>query len=423
MRKGTHRTPRSMPFVKDPIIAPHVFLLSYLRYHNQTSPQQSPDDNRDLGTLDSDLGFNGRGEKTIPRGIFSFAAVLAGTPPRFFKRLYRMSHPSFMILAEKIALFDDCKFRKSYPLQRISVTLRWLAGGSYLDIALAHNISTSAVYYYIDETMRAIDGSLDLTFPYRDETWLKEVSEGFSEAGRSALDMCCGALDGIAVKITEPAAWKVANSSSYYNRKGWFALNVLTMCDSKYRFTFMSCKCPGSTHDNTAFALSGLSRLLERGEGGLLAGFWIAADDAYKCMNRLLTSWPDKALSVAKDYYNHWKFSARINIEQSSGMLVWRWGVFWRPLKCTVAKNATIISVCCKLHNFIIDTEDNVDIPVPSGAGVGHHTEPEDRQIYLQDDCDLNEALHRRHRDLESSQLHHDFTVEIAVSGRRRACI
>ena len=166
------------------------------------------------------LGFNGRGEKTIPRGIFSFAAVLAGTSPRFFKRLYRMSHPSFMILADKIAFFDDCKFRKSSPLQRLSVTLRWLAGGSYFDIALAHNISTSNVYYYIDETMRAIDGSLDLTFPYRDGTWLKEVSEGFSRAGRSALDICGGALDGIAVKITEPAVLEVANSSSYYNRKG-----------------------------------------------------------------------------------------------------------------------------------------------------------------------------------------------------------
>ena len=140
-------------------------------------------------------------------------------------------------------------------------------------------------------------------------------------------------------------------------------------------------------------------------------------------MNRLLTPWPGKALSVAKDCFNYWQSSARINIEQSLGMLVGRWGVFWRPLKCTVAKNATIISVCCKLHNFIIDTKDNVDIPVPSSADVGHHTEPEDRHVYLQDDCDLNESLHRRRRDLESSQLRHDFTVEIEASGRRRPCI
>ena len=73
------------------------------------------------------------------------------------------------------------------------------------------------------------------------------------------------------------------------------------MCDSKYRFTFVSCLSPGSTHDSTAFSISNLSRLLEKGEDGLLRGFWMAADDAYTCMKRLLTPWPGRSLSISKD--------------------------------------------------------------------------------------------------------------------------
>jgi len=86
------------------------------------------------------LGRNGRGLDTVPRGLFSFSSMLAGTPSTFFKRLYGIPHRVFMALAEKVTLEDQKKFRRSCPLLRLSVTIRWLAGGSYLDIALAHGI-------------------------------------------------------------------------------------------------------------------------------------------------------------------------------------------------------------------------------------------------------------------------------------------
>lgn len=114
--------------------------------------------------------------------------------------------------------------------------------------------------------------------------------------------MCFGALD---VKITEPAAWEESNSSIYYKRKCFFALNVQKMGDQQYIFTFLSCLSPVSTHDNTAYASSGLCKLLEGRGDGFLAGFWIDTDDGYTCMNRLLTPWPGKSLSVAKNCFNY----------------------------------------------------------------------------------------------------------------------
>jgi len=54
-------------------------------------------------------------------------------------------------------------------------------------------------------------------------------------------------------------------------------------------------------------------------------------------------------------------------------MLVARWGVLWRPLKCTLENNAKAGVVFFKLHNFILDNSDDYDVPPPSGHDDGHH--------------------------------------------------
>jgi hypothetical protein len=42
-------------------------------------------------------------------------------------------------------------------------------------------------------------------------------------------------------------------------------------------------------------------------------------------------------------------------VERAFGILVQRWGVFWRPLRVKFDKIPLLIRVCCKLHNFCID--------------------------------------------------------------------
>lgn len=365
--------------------------------------------------------YSGDGRSSsIPRGVFSFGAILAGTTPRYFRRLYRMNHSAFLNLAEVLALTEGKKFRRTCPLMRLSATLRWLGGGSYLDIALAHGWAASTTFYVIHDTIRHLDKRLELKFPYQDEAWLLRVSQKFRRGAMSALSRCCGALDGLAVRIAEPSAGEVQNSSTYYNRKGFFALQVQAMCDSFYRITYLSCLCPGSSHDSTALAMSALYELLLKQEGGILEGYWVAGDDAYTCVGRLLTPWPGRNLSEARDCFNYWQSAARTHIEQAFGMIVMRWGILWRPLRCQLRRAPKIVSVCCKLHNYIIDSGDASGPPPPCTDDWGSHTEPADMTVHPQDLCDLDEALHRRRRDLEGSVLRQDFTDEIEATGRRR---
>jgi DDE superfamily endonuclease len=176
------------------------------------------------------------------------------------------------------------------------------------------------------------------------------------------------------------------------------------MCDCDYKFTFAAALCPGSTHDSTVFAVSSLSTLLSRqDENFLLSGFWIAGDEAYVCEVRMMTPWPGRSLSQEKDCFNYWLSSARIHIEQAFGMLIGRWGVFWRPLRTTIDKAAQILLVCTKLHNFIVET-DSADVPRPSPVDTCSHTMSPDYEVHEKDQLDTNDSLHRRRRDLEGSE-------------------
>ena len=45
----------------------------------------------------------------------------------------------------------------------------------------------------------------------------------------------------------------------------------------------------------------------------------------------------------------------RQNVERAFGMMVKRWGIFWRPLLSSYSRWRLVISVCAQLHNLCID--------------------------------------------------------------------
>jgi len=179
-----------------------------------------------------------RGE-TIPRQLYCFATHLQRLSDQFFTRLYRMCKQVFFKFAQKLTavrIQAGRLYYKSSICMRLSITLRWLAGGSYLDISHAHGISVSCTHFYIGETLQDIDGCLQIKFPYRDSQWLEESSKGFPRYGRSPLHGCCTAMDELAIKLCEPSRKDVGNSSTYFTRKGFIAINLQAVCDYHYRF-------------------------------------------------------------------------------------------------------------------------------------------------------------------------------------------
>ena len=69
------------------------------------------------------------------------------------------------------------------------------------------------------------------------------------------------------------------------------------------------------------------------------------------------------------DDFDYPQSSNRMAIECAFGILVQRWGVLWRPLRCRFDRRAPLIGACMRLHNFCIDRRIIEETVVEHGSG------------------------------------------------------
>jgi hypothetical protein len=115
---------------------------------------------------------------------------------------------------------------------KLAITLRMLAGGSYLDLGLIfgtvflypYAIFCQDIFEWIcDDKLVNISG-----INYcKDEERMNAVARDFADGSNHVFSGCIGAVDGWIVKIRKP--WKsdgVLNSKSFYSQKGFYGLGV-----------------------------------------------------------------------------------------------------------------------------------------------------------------------------------------------------
>jgi hypothetical protein len=128
-----------------------------------------------------------------------------------FKRMFRLTRTTFNFLLEKIRPFIEAKPNLKFgswknpksisPEIKLAATLRWLAGGSYLDICFAFGLSAKGGFFYkangpLWPTMEAIEKVLVIGFPLNDESKLEEISNGFAKFSKDRVKGCVMAVDG-----------------------------------------------------------------------------------------------------------------------------------------------------------------------------------------------------------------------------------
>ena len=297
---------------------------------------------------------------SIRRRRPSFIRATRCLSEKKFMRYFRVSRYAFRKLLALVrpALTKSAEMaRRSsggviMPDVRLAVTLRMLAGGSYIDCALLFNIEDSTLCKIFHETVQSLNRELVIQARYKDDIVLQRLAYEFAQSRNSPLHGCIGALDGIVVAIHRPHLKDCNNPNAYWNRKGFFGIPVQAVCDAKERFLFFSSKCAGSTHDSTAFEVTRLGRFLS--SGGLKEGYWIAADEAYACSDFLLTPWSGSSLNEEKDAFNFYLSSLRIHIEQTFGRLVTRWGILWKPLRYSLRNTSKVLFCCAKDRKSVV---------------------------------------------------------------------
>ena len=243
-------------------------------------------------------------------------------------------------------------------------TLRWLAGGSYLDICDISGVSTSSFYRVIWKTIVALNKCPELAIEFpktlddcqRAAAGFETISERDPSTGECAIKCCVGVVDGYLLRTVTPSKTEVVgNVRSYFSgHYQCYGVNVQAVADHLSRFIYLAFAAPGVTADRYAMR-SPHSSLNERVEA-LPTGYCIIGDAAYEATEKLVPIYQglDK-LKPKYDAFNFYASQCRIRIEMAFGMMQQKWGILQRPVSCNLVNLSLMIQAISRLHNYVIN--------------------------------------------------------------------
>ena len=330
----------------------------------------------------NDTNYTGRdeGAKTIKRERRDIEEYIGGLDDRNFRRKYRMDKDAFWLLLDiietRLPSTGEDRKRGAVPngpitkAARLSIALRYFAGGDPLDISDVHGVGDDEVLSSVWSVVDAIHLSpeLNIRFP---ETYEEQTlcMEGFRSRSKIYIDCCIGSIDGMLIWMNKPTIADQVKigfgpTKFFCGRKKKYGLNMMGVCDSRRRFIWVEVNMPGASSDFYAFDQSSLKKKLET-DGFLRPGFCLFGDNAYVNSPYMCVPWRN-VKGGAKDAMNFLHSSLRICIECAFGILVHRWGILRKPMavNLTVQKISSMVLALCKLHNFCIEKcSDAVDCP------------------------------------------------------------
>ena len=323
------------------------------------------------------MGKNGQGPqgKKLKGTPFSWVDHVMRLSESQFKRRYRLSWPSFNKLLR--LLDDDLKVVSPKQAMRgnngclvpnavkLAIGLRYLAGGDPLDLFLIYHVSLGYVYKCVWAVVDAVNRRLQIKFPIDEPEKLAQLEAEFRAASVGGIwEGQVGALDGVHFATIAPTAKDVDDPMRYHvARKDEYALLCMAVCDAQRRFLDYDISQVPQTHDSLAWYMSTLGRRV--GDGELPAPYFISGDSAFSFSPSLICP----STLPEHDDFDYHQSSNRMPIECAFGILVQRWGILWRPLRCRFDRRAPLIGACMRLHNFCIDERVVEETVIEHGCG------------------------------------------------------
>jgi hypothetical protein len=263
---------------------------------------------------------------------------------------------------------------------KLCITLRLLAGASYLDMIwygvqissvqeifllglhLINNVLANSFIFNFDPSMPGFNVELKRMATEWSAIMMRKKGSDLMKGTILAGDGMVVAIDRVSAEDLERAK---LNVSDFRNRKGVFALILQAFCDAYCEFRHFEVNWPGSTNDSTAYRQTSLYSWLK--QGLIPPEFHLVYDEAIVCLadDHHLTPFTRHQLRGAvksenmqlyerMKAFNHILSSQRITIERAFGMLVRKWLILCSPLEHSLEINILILTVCAKLHNLSI---------------------------------------------------------------------
>lgn len=166
------------------------------------------------------------------------------------------------IVGQKIAK-QDTNYRKAVsPVERLSITLKYLSSGnSFSSLSDVFKVSPKLISSIIPEVCDAlVEGLSDyVKIPRSQEGW-REIADKYLKKWQ--VPNCLGSMDGKHIKLQCPPK----SGSDYINYKKYFSIVLFALVDADYNFLYANVGCQGRISDGGVFNNSALCRLLNDNE-------------------------------------------------------------------------------------------------------------------------------------------------------------
>lgn len=250
-----------------------------------------------------------------------------------------------------ITPINYCRSRYIRPITQLLIAMRFFALGS-MEITIADfaGVSITSVCRILKRVSYAI-AHLRPRFVKMPctEAELLECSTAFYQIAR--FPRVIGAIDCTHVKIQSPGG---NHAENYRNRKGWFSINVQTICAANLKIQNIVARWPGASHDQTIFNNSKIKMELERGD---FRNFIIVGDSGYRNTSYLATPLLNCTTDI-EALYNESQIRTRNAVERSYGVLKRRFPVLSMGMRVKLKTVEAIIVACAVLHNIAIDSNE-----------------------------------------------------------------
>ena len=155
-----------------------------------------------------------------------------------------------------------------------------------------------------------------------------------------------------------------------------------------------------------------MKHLIEN-ENRLPQQFFIIGDEAFNCTNQLLVPYSGRSLGIWRDSFNFHLSVMRQCIERAFAILVQRWGILWRDIRCSFDRWTLLLTVLAKLHNFCLDK----NIPLNRNRFYEDEEVNDEPQVILNENQNDGEGARRTYA---YSNRRAGFTRELELKGIRR---
>ncbi|XP_058122818.1 putative nuclease HARBI1 [Anopheles ziemanni] len=268
-----------------------------------------------------------------------------------FQQNFRISKDIFMdivsLIGPHIAAQTDYGLTEE---QKLAACLRYFGEGRYqhgtgkdFHVAMAQSTFSKVLRDVLPPMQSLLGDWIKLIMTEEERIEAKEYF--FQKSGLPDVVMC---VDGTHIKIKKPKLRPL----QYMNRKKFYSINAMIVCDHKNRIRAIDARFAGSHHDAHIWRVSPISKhFMDRHRNGF--NDKLLGDAGYPAADWLITPYRDPDSGSPESEFNRKHSSGRMIVERTIGLLKSRFrcllgvdGILnYEPQKCAqIINNGTSIS-------------------------------------------------------------------------------